>query len=140
MRLTAYGVPRPQGSKTAFPIRRANGSTGVAITEGTKSASLKDWRNLIRHVWNNGRPPATLTGPVCISLTFYLPKPKSAAKSRIYPTTKPDWDKLARAACDALTKLAYEDDSRIVEAHVYKHYAIGRQPGVEIEITEKIAP
>jgi Holliday junction resolvase RusA-like endonuclease len=136
MRLTVIGVPVPQGSKTAHPFRRKDGSLGVAVHEGGKAASLKDWRRAIadavRDLFDEGGD--TMRGPVVLAATFYLPRPKSAPKRRLFPDSRPDCDKLFRSAGDALSKVAYEDDSRIVDLFVRKRFANGRPPGVEIEL------
>ena len=49
----------------------------------------------------------------------------------------PDLDKLVRAVGDALTRLAWRDDSQIVAWHAYKHYATPEHPvGARITIQE----
>jgi crossover junction endodeoxyribonuclease RusA len=66
-------------------------------------------------------------GPVAVTATFLLPRPKSAPKTRIRPHVKPDLDKLQRAVGDALSPYkrpgVLRDDSRIVEWHSSKQYA-----------------
>jgi Holliday junction resolvase RusA-like endonuclease len=140
MELRVDGLPIPQGSKSAFPFKRANGTIGVAVTEGKKAPSLKEWRGAIAaaaRVWIalNGRP-APLDCAVVAEMTFYLPRPASAPKRVTKPTKKPDLGKLARAAEDALTKIAYADDSRITTMVLRKRFAIDRPPGVEITLRE----
>ena len=144
MRLRVDGLPIPQGSKSAFPFRRGDGSLGVAVTEGKRAPSLKEWRGAVAasaRVWIalNGHP-APLDGPCVMTMIFYLPRPKSAPKRVLYPAVKPDADKLSRAICDALSRLAYTDDARIVDLRVSKRFAVDSPPGVEIEISEKRAP
>lgn len=138
MTLTVIGVPVPQGSKSAHPFRRKDGTIGVAVHEGGKAQSLKQWRAAIAacaRLWleQNGMP-APVDGPVGINVTFYLPRPKSAPKRVQHPATKPDWDKLARAVGDALKGIAYTEDSRIVDAHVSKRFAIDSPPRAQIEL------
>lgn len=136
MELRVDGLPIPQGSKSAFPFKRGDGSLGVAVTEGKKAPALKEWRGAIAaaaRVWiaMNGHP-APLDCEALIEITFYLPKPASASKKVKKPAKKPDWDKLARAVGDALNGLAYSEDSRITTGLVRKRFAIDRPPGVEI--------
>ena len=51
--------------------------------------------------------------------------------------TMPDLDKLVRAVGDALTRIAWRDDSQIVAWHAYKHYATPEHPmGAQITIQE----
>lgn len=134
MRLTVIGVALPQGSKSAFALK----SGRVVVTDGKKGGNLKEWRGAIAacaRLWlsQNGMP-APLDGPVKLSVTFYLPRPKSAPKRVTKPDKKPDLDKLVRAAGDALSKIAYTEDSRIVEIHATKEFAVDAPPRAEIHI------
>ena len=60
---------------------------------------------------------------------FTIPASSSKAK-RIQmlngtnrPTKKPDWDNVGKIVSDALNKIAYKDDSQIVECTVIKKYS-----------------
>jgi len=53
-------------------------------------------------------------------------------KKQIRPTKKPDWDNIGKIICDSLNKIAYHDDSNIVDAQVRKFYS--EQPRVEVII------
>lgn len=134
MKLTVIGVPVPQGSKSAFALP----SGRVVVTDGKKAGALKDWRAAIAacgRLWlaQNGMP-APIDGPVKLTATFYMPRPKSAPKRVTRPATKPDLDKLIRAVGDALCKIAYTEDSRIVEISGRKEFAVDSPPRAEIEI------
>lgn len=77
-------------------------------------------------------PPEPLTGPIELSIAFFLPIPKSASsKNRlaminrvILPCVKPDEDNLAYIVTNALKKLVYEDDKQVCAKHVYKFYGV----------------
>jgi crossover junction endodeoxyribonuclease RusA len=138
MKLTVIGMPATQGSKRGFPIRRKNGKLGVAIVE-SGGEHHRSWREAVANearvalyrankVW----PPSD--EPQVAEMTFYLPRPKSAKKSVIFPDKKPDSLKLARAVEDALTKVLYTDDSRIVTHVIRKRFAVDSPPRVEINI------
>lgn len=72
----------------------------------------------------------------------YKPIPKGTSKRKrvqmldnhIRPTKKPDWDNVGKIVCDALNKVAFYDDSQIVDGSVIKCYS--EQPRVEVEIWE----
>lgn len=121
------GIPRPQGSKVVF----RNGGMRES------SIYLKEWRRTMTlaavHIHNN-RPP--LDGPLAIGLEFVLARPKALSARKPTPPAakRPDWDKLSRAVCDALTDArVYRDDSQIVSARVDKRIAQpGEDPGVAI--------
>lgn len=121
------GVPAPQGSKRAI----TNRYTGrAALVESSKR--VKPWRADIREEAEKACPEP-FTGPVSVSLSFVMPRPKghygtgrnaSILKESAprWPVGKPDLDKLARAALDAMKGIAYLDDSQIVQLTVYKRY------------------
>ena len=122
------GVPQPQGSKQAF-IR----GTRAVLVEANKK--LPSWRQSVTDALeaaNVGCEP--LEGAVDVTLTFFMPKPKSV--TRLLPSVKPDLDKLIRAILDAGTKAGiYNDDSQVVEIVANKFYSSPELPtGVLITI------
>lgn len=70
----------------------------------------------------------------------YYSMPKSASKKRhaamlsgdIRPTKKPDMDNVIKIIADALNKIAYRDDTQIVDCQVRKFYS--EKPRVEVMI------
>ena len=72
--------------------------------------------------------------PLRVDLKFYITKPPSVSKKRIYPVTRPDIDNYVKLVCDALNQYLFEDDSQIVELHAIKAY--GTPPRIEIEVSE----
>ena len=75
-------------------------------------------------------------------VTAVIPIPKSTSKRNkermlegtIRPGKKPDWDNVGKVVSDALNKLAYRDDTQIVDCTVRKFYS--ERP----KITVKISP
>lgn len=126
--ITVLGIPATQGNKTGRPFRRKDGSLGVAMTEGkTKKAEehLHSWRGMIATAASmtlQEKGSSLLDGPVVVEVTFYLPRAKNA-KKKLFPDTRPDLDKLQRAVGDALSGIAYADDSRIVDWRPRKRFA-----------------
>lgn len=120
--IRVYGIPAPQGSK----VRTRWGGMREA------SKRLPAWRQAIRdaateYVLANHRLP--IIDPVRMHVVFYLPRPKSVPVTRrLWPSVKPDYDKLARSL-DSLTDAGLIlDDSLIVTAYVSKLYADDVQP------------
>jgi len=60
--------------------------------------------------------------PLVLEVWFYLVKPKSAPRKRIYPVVKPDTLNLGQAVQDALSGFAYPDDAPIVTVIAHKRY------------------
>lgn len=83
-----------------------------------------------------------LSGAVKVRILAYFPIPKSASKKKqkmmaegeIRHTTKPDGENVSKAILDGLNKIAYDDDSNIVELHIEKWYS--DDPRAEIYIEE----
>jgi Holliday junction resolvase RusA-like endonuclease len=83
-----------------------------------------------------------LTGSLRLDLKAHFAIPKSYSKDKrqlcledkIRPTTKPDGDNIAKIFADALNKVAYQDDSQIVEWEIKKFY--GEVEAVGVTITE----
>ena len=120
---TVPGEAAPQGSK------RAVRSRGGRILLLESSARVKPYRAVFalaaRQAWTE--PPAT--GPVAVELLFRFVRPAShyTAKGALRDAAprhvgKPDIDKLCRAVLDALTGIAYADDSQVVALDASKVY------------------
>ena len=124
---TAYGIPRPQGSKRHV-------GNGIMI----EASDVKPWRkaiaNAVFDAWLVTRDDRSFTGPVVVWATFFLPRPKSV--KRFLPSVSPDLDKLQRALGDALSidSKALTDDAIIVKWHSAKVYADSHEPGVIVAI------
>ena len=79
-----------------------------------------------------------LIGPVVLSVSFYLARPKSLPKKVRQHAKRPDLDKLIRGATDALTGIVWKDDAQVVTILATKAYAStdAEAPRAEFEITE----
>lgn len=130
VRFFVAGDPVPQGSLKAF----ANRKTGRAMLTSTSGKNLTHWRDAIG--WVAREHCDTLAeGPVQVLLRFRLTKPKSVPKRRGTPVVKPDIDKLARAALDALTGVCFRDDAQVISLIASKAYCNPEeQPGVDVEV------
>ena len=132
------GAIASQGSKRFMGM---SGGKGIMLDADPK---LKHWRATIHASCPLTAP---LTGPVALDLTFYFPRPKSHYGRRlgapylkddapVYKSNKPDADKIARAALDALTCVAYVDDAQVAQLSIVKLYAdVDARLGVHIAIS-----
>jgi len=130
------GIPRPGGSKRAF----VNPKTGRAIvTEDCKRS--KDWRACVALA---GREhfEKPLLGPLRVSFEFHFLRPKGhygkkgvRPSAPTYPAVRPDVSKCIRSTEDALTGIAWRDDSQIVQQVAVKVYT-DSSSGAWIEIEE----
>lgn len=77
-----------------------------------------------------------------VRIIAYYEIPKSTSKKKrrlmlehkIRPAKKPDWDNIGKIVCDSLNKVAYHDDSAVVDAQVRKFYS--EQPRVDVTIRQ----
>ncbi len=83
-----------------------------------------------------------LEGELQAVICAYFKIPKSATKGKLLamqhnivrPTKKPDSDNISKIILDALNKVAYKDDSQIVDLTVRKYWS--EEPRVEVNIME----
>lgn len=86
------------------------------------------------------RPPAPLTGPLTLALTFTWPWAKSASKKlralgRTPRASRPDLSNLAKTAEDRLVALRFmEDDGQVVRLVVEKYW--GDEAGITVQLEE----
>ena len=124
--LRIYGVPMPQGSKTAF-VRDGR----AVLTDGRRGparAAHAAWRQAVASSARDHLEAQPWTPPfdeACVvHVTFYLPRPASIPKKRRYPDRRPDLDKCVRSLLDGLADGGLlRDDARVVEINSRKRYA-----------------
>lgn len=121
-----YGIPAPQGSKTAF-VR--NGKAVVVDGSSTTGRQkLSSWRAEVAREAHNVADGNLLEGPIAVEINFVMPKPKSAPKGKIFCDKKPDIDKLVRSTFDSMTGVLYRDDSQVAKVKATKTYVSPEEP------------
>jgi crossover junction endodeoxyribonuclease RusA len=134
--VTVLGVPVPQGAI------RSLGTGRPSVHANAKS--LHPWRQMVAQQvrWQMGDAGLhePLEGPMVLTATFVMPRPKSAPKSRWAPDRRPDLSHLVRALEDAIVMGGgVVDDSQFVTEHVSKTYpAGGAVPGVTFSIAPAV--
>lgn len=140
MKTVSFTVPGPpKGKARARTVRGRGGNTLSYTPEGTvlyenliKTSYLQQPNNTI---FNDGQPLK-----VVVQAFYDIPKSYSKKKRQqmlageIRPTKKPDIDNIAKCILDALNKVAYRDDTQVIELVMKKAYA--EIPRVEVEIQE----
>lgn len=77
---------------------------------------------------------------VCVFAYYGIPKSDSKKtkelklSGEIRPTKRPDWDNVGKCVCDSLNKIAYHDDSNVVDGRVRKFYS--DKPRLEVIIRQ----
>lgn len=133
---TVYGLPVPQGSKSAINVR------GRPVVVENSRATLRPWRAAIA-AEAAAHLDGPLEGPIGLRVVFTMQRPKAHYRTGVHagelrdtaPTfhsTRPDADKLARAVLDALTGVAFRDDGQVAELAIVKRF--GSKPGATFEL------
>ena len=133
LQFSAGGVPRPQGSKKAF-LR------GKKICMKESAEGLREWREHVasaasNHMQYRGLEMLEKT-PMSVKLAFAMPRTKSMKPTDgLEMVQRPDIDKLERAILDALTGVAFKDDSQVCALHAVKRRcAPGEPPNVFVQV------
>lgn len=100
----------------------------------------KQYEDAVRYAFRTSKDFYKIEGPIKAYITAYYKIPKKTSKKtkeaminkEILPTCKPDADNVLKSILDALNKVAYEDDSQVVEIHFNKFYS--EDPRVEISL------
>lgn len=138
-RLTVHGEAEPAGSKKAF---MKPGMRYPVVVDA--NANAKGWKRQVAAAAAELHLDELLEGALAIEIHFFGIRPKghygtgrNAGVLRdaapLFPTVRPDIDKLTRGVLDGLTGALYRDDAQIVRKYAEKHY--GTPPRVEILVT-----
>lgn len=127
---TIFGEPKGKGR----PRFTRNGH--VYTPEETKR-----YEELVALSYRNSAIGYKFTSPVRVTVWAFQKPPKKSKKvvedmlaGRILPTKKPDADNVAKIVLDGLNKVAWDDDTQVVEMMVYKRY--GEEPRVSVILEE----
>ena len=141
--IDVLGSPAPKGSNRA--MLRGGFAVMVPGSSNVGQQRMKLWERAVRDAALDACSTLIAGKPVAVAIVFRLPRPNGhwnaktgALKPRApaRPSVKPDVDKLARNTLDALTSVAFDDDSRIVELALHKTYAEPGREGARIVVKE----
>ena len=117
------GKPQPRGSKEGFPIKRRNGTYGVAMADSNKHSG--EWMGRVAAAAAEAYGGDLIDEPVRLACVFQFARPKShfgtgrnsdklKASAPARHAQKPDLSKLVRAVEDGLTGVVWRDDSLVI--------------------------
>lgn len=134
VKFTVFGEPKGKGRP------RFNTRTGHAITP----KDTVNYETLVHMEYLNQCGNARFSDDAMLDMRikayYSIPQSKSKKKKElmragvIRPTKKPDMDNCIKIIADALNKIAYHDDTQIVDCQVRKFYS--DDPRVEVRILE----
>jgi Holliday junction resolvase RusA-like endonuclease len=128
--IRAIASPAPQGSFFAILVKGR--PTVIADNKATKP-----WRKAVVDAAKGAMRVASwipLNEALAVEIAFFLDRPKSVR--RVFPSTRPDIDKLARSTLDALADArVFVEDGRVVDLTLRKRYCEPGQPaGARIRV------
>jgi Holliday junction resolvase RusA-like endonuclease len=112
-------------------------ATGRAYTP-TPTVNYEAALRMAGQMAMNGRAPFDGAVRISIIADFAIPASFSKAKrlaalgNELRPTTKPDFDNIAKCAGDSLNGVVWGDDKQITDATFAKRYS--EKPGLSIEV------
>ena len=137
MRKIKFSVPGQPFGKQRPKFSR----TGVYVKTYTPDKTVS-YENLVKLMYQQAAKGRMFSEGAALDVRIiaYFEIPKSISKKkrkdmlehRIRPTKKPDWDNIGKIVCDSLNKVAYRDDSAVVDAQVRKFYS--ENPRVDVMI------
>ncbi|MGP1505160.1 MAG: RusA family crossover junction endodeoxyribonuclease [Eggerthia catenaformis] len=88
------------------------------------------YENWVKQCYLDNYEQTDSKAEISVHITCFFAPPKSVSKKKkqmmldhqINVTKKPDCDNIAKIILDSLNKIAYYDDSQIVDLHVSKQY------------------
>jgi Holliday junction resolvase RusA-like endonuclease len=124
------GPPMSYGNKKALLHR----TTGKVVLIEKASATVRGWQDAMRDAMRADSPEVPWSCPVVLHISIRMARPKGhwkrdgvtlskAGAESLFPTRKPDGDKVARAVADCGTGIWYRDDSQVVIWKIRKLWA-----------------
>ncbi len=101
------------------PVAQERPRSRVVVMKGRKPFVVvydpkksKDFKIALGKIIATRRPPELIDQPMILSCRLYIQRPKSV--KREHPEVKPDLSNYIKGVEDAMNKLVYTDDSKIV--------------------------
>lgn len=121
-------------SKKTFPIQRG-GKPSFARVDGKDQRSFKALARMAAYEAMQAAGLPIYDEPLVLEATWFRLRPKSQRKHDIFPASAPDIKNHLAILEDALEKICYVNDSRIVTEHLGKRFCEDGEPErVELHI------
>ncbi|EHD5018760.1 RusA family crossover junction endodeoxyribonuclease [Listeria monocytogenes] len=136
IKITFNIPPKPQGR----PRFRRVGN----FVQTYDPPESKAYKKKIANVAKIYAPSTPISAPISVDFIFYVPMPKSKSKAwkrrallgQELPAVKPDIDNYVKGVLDAMNKIVFSDDGKIVKLKAEKRYS--DIPRTEVVITELV--
>ena len=128
MKIVIIGDPVAQER----PRFRVHNIKGIQIVQAYDPPKSKKWKKEVAKQASR-QPIVMMEGALFLKIVFYILKPKSVPKKRIFPEVRPDLDNYVKAVKDGLSGVCWNDDSQVVQCLSSKNYTQDTAR-VEVEI------
>lgn len=137
IRIELAGAPKGKGRPRFHIVKTKSGkSFGSAYTDAQTRRFESNLAYAAQQAMNGRKP---LCGPLKVTVRALMPIPASWSKKKqqdaraglLLPTTKPDWENIAKTL-DGANHIVWGDDSQIVDGRVLKIYS--DRPCLQIEV------
>ena len=136
MEFTIIATPKPCQRARGSILFTKKGKPFVNMYDTTPNKKYKKFLHPILHNLMFALP--ILDGPLAVSLTMYMPHPKTGKRRHFHQMT-PDVDNLAKIILDAMNGIVYHDDKQIVCLTVKKRYCrVGDEPRTDVIVEESL--
>jgi Holliday junction resolvase RusA-like endonuclease len=100
---------------------------------------LKEWTTAAQWAARGAGIRMQAAGGVAVRIVFHVPRPGPRSKlfGCVDPEVVPDVDKVARAICDALKGIAFEDDRQITQLIVEKEWTDPEIESVSVTVAKR---
>ena len=138
--LTIPGVPiaQPRQRHRTYQV----GARTCTANYTPSKHPVQQWKATVAIAWSDACDHEPLNGPVRLEVLFVAPRPQRLLTRAwrhvlVWHEKKPDLDNLLKALKDALTGLAWRDDSQVCQCYCEKRYANhDEQPHATITVKE----
>lgn len=139
--VTLRGAPIGKG-RPKFRVVKAR--SGQVFGSAYTPAKTRNFENDLRSAASQAmgkRPPLDCAVRMVIYADMPVPqswsekKKQAALRGEILPTTKPDWENIAKTT-DALNQVVFVDDKQVVDGRVIKRYA--EIPSLRVEVSRAV--
>lgn len=128
MRFTILGEPVAKGRPK---LTNFGGHARAYTPAKTRMAESSIRAQIVNQLPRGFKP---FEQPIFMTICIYKSKPKSARKTDVYPSRKPDLDNYIKTVLDAMNTVVFKDDALVCEIRAQKAY--DSKPRIEIEIGE----
>lgn len=155
LEFTVYGAPIAQPRVKAQGFKGKDGRIFAHVYEAGKADSpARQWKHDVKHAAiraalggqepdeNDIKRVPLWTGPIVVSLMFFLPRPKNLCRKKDPPGPIPhvgqkDIDNLYKSTTDALQGVIFANDGQLYDVSARKLYhEIEGRPRAEIMLME----